>query len=109
MSSEGAYARYSAPGSKNPYGQSYSTAGGNMGYGGGSSAYGSGYGAGPAPTYGGGSYSTPSYAPAAPASAAYGQVRLLFVLKMVAFTTFQGGRHFSNCFCRIPSDSFLST
>lgn len=80
MSSDGAYARYSAPGSKNPYGQSYSTAapGGNAGYGG-TSPYGSGYGAGPAPTYGGGgaSYSTPSYAPAAPANAPYGQVRSL--------------------------------
>jgi len=74
MSSDGAYARYSAPGSNNPYGQSYSTAapGGNAGYGG-ASPYGSGYGAGPAPTYGGASYSTPSYAPAAPANAAYGQ------------------------------------
>lgn len=71
MSSEGAYARYSAPGSRNPYGQSYSTSG-TAGYGGGSSAYGSGYGAGPAPTYGGASYST-SYTPAESTGASYGQ------------------------------------
>jgi len=59
MSSDGAYARYSAPGgnsNNNPYGQSYSTTtgGGYGGYGGGS------YGSGPAPGYGT-SYPAPKY------------------------------------------------
>lgn len=52
MSSNGAYARYTAQSNSgaNPYGQA--------GYGAG---YGGGYGSGPAPGYGSASYSTPSY------------------------------------------------
>lgn len=70
MSSDGPYARYTAPSSGgsggNPYGQSYgqSYSQGGPGYGGG----GSGYGSGPAPGYGGGggaSYAAPQYNSAA--------------------------------------------
>jgi len=62
MSSDGPYARYTAPSSNNnnPYGQSYSSAGG---YGADS---GSGYGSGPAPGYGGASYSAPQYSATSP-------------------------------------------
>ena len=97
MSSEGAYSRYSAPGSRNPYGQSYSTSG-TAGYGGGS-AYGSGYGAGPAPTYGGASYST-SYTPASSAGASYGQVRRFVFQKWSFFPSL-----FRSCQVVIFSDS----
>ena len=56
MSSNGAYSRYTAAPSSNPYGQSYS---GGASYGGGGAGYG---GSAPAPGYGGASYaSSPTY------------------------------------------------
>lgn len=67
MSSDGPYARYTAPssGGSNPYGQSYSGGGGYGGgqQGGGGYGGGAGYGSGPAPGYGGGA---PSYSAPAP-------------------------------------------
>jgi len=63
MSSDGAYARYSAPGgntNSNPYGQSYSAPPANGGGYGGYGGAGSNYGSGPAPGYDS-SYSAPKY------------------------------------------------
>jgi len=64
MASDGPYTRYTAPSSNqnNPYGQSYSSSGGG----------GSAYGSGPAPGYGGASYSAPQYN-AAPTNTLYAQ------------------------------------
>eukprot|EP00979_Chaetoceros_neogracilis_P016820 scaffold9651_cov267-Chaetoceros_neogracile.AAC.10 len=80
MSSNGAYARYTAnQGGNNPYGQSgYGGAGSGDGGGG----YGGGYGSGSAPGYGGASYSgAPTYrgpAAAAHSSNDYAQIAASF-------------------------------
>ena len=69
MSSNGAYARYTASSAgSNPYGQSYSA---NSGYGGGGygGSAGVGYGSGPSPGYG-----APQYRGSAPSSGGYAQV-----------------------------------
>ena len=71
MSSEGPYARYTAPSSKTPYGQSYSSGYSAPGYG---APAGEGYGSGQVPGYGGASYSAPQYSAAGPGT--YGQVCL---------------------------------
>lgn len=71
MSSNGAYARYTA--NPNPYDQSSYGGSASSGYGGG---YGGGYGSGPSPGYGSASYSSATYrGPAASASSsnAYSQ------------------------------------
>jgi hypothetical protein len=75
MSSNGAYARYTA--NQNPYDQSSYGGASSSGYGGG---YGGGYGSGPSPGYGSASYSSPTYrGPTASASASsgYAQVCML--------------------------------
>lgn len=82
MSSNGAYARYTANqggANPNPYGQPGYGGAAAAGYG--QSGYGGGYGAGPTPGYGG---APPAYrGPAAPSSGDYAQVCKLIITSII--------------------------